>query len=111
MIYNQDCEEVVVDVDPGVCRFNTEIRARLHDERIVLAIKSDCPAVESLGKCIGEIDPIVALAMPFSRNPIYLKAGEILKHSTCPVPMAILKCIEVAAGLALRRDVIVKFRT
>lgn len=107
---HQESEEIVVGVDPGVCRFNTEIRARARDEKIIITIKSDCPAVEDLGKCIKEIDPVSALAMPYSRNPIYLKAGKVLKHSTCPVPMAILKCIEVAAGLALKRDVIVKFR-
>ncbi|MCQ5376279.1 MAG: hypothetical protein NO474_06750, partial [Methanomassiliicoccales archaeon] len=105
MIYDQENEEIVVDVDPGVCRLNTEIRARARDEKIIITIKSDCPAVEDLGKCIKEIDPVAALAMPYSKNPIYQKAGNILKHSSCPIPMAILKCIEVAAGLALRRDV------
>jgi hypothetical protein len=45
----------------------------------------------------------------FSENKVYVIGGKTLKHSTCPMPMAVLKGLEVAAGLALKRDVVVAF--
>jgi hypothetical protein len=49
------------------------------------------------------------MKMPFSDNKVYVTGGRTLKHSTCPLPMAVLKGFEVAAGLALKRDVTVIF--
>jgi hypothetical protein len=47
--------------------------------------------------------------MPFAENIVYLAGGRTLKHSTCPLPMAVLKGFEAAAGLALKRNVEVIF--
>jgi hypothetical protein len=49
------------------------------------------------------------LRMPYSENKVYEIGGRTLKHSTCPLPMALLKGFEVAAGLGLKRDVVVAF--
>jgi hypothetical protein len=49
------------------------------------------------------------MKMPFSDNKVYIIGGRTLKHTTCPLPMAVLKGFEVAAGLALKRDVSVVF--
>jgi len=104
-------QKTTVTVDPGVCRFTTEIVASADGGRVVCDIKSDCPCVKELSEMVKEVDPFEALRMPYSGNPIYAKAGEVLRHSTCPVPLAILKCIEATAGLALKRDVKVEFES
>ncbi|MFP4545346.1 MAG: DUF6951 family protein [Methanomassiliicoccales archaeon] len=89
----------------GVCRFNCEIKAYNVDGKVRCIIKSDCSCVQRLGEALEDIDPCSALKMPYSENYIFQKSGEYLAHSTCPVPIAILKTIEVASGLALPRDV------
>ena len=41
-------------------------------------------------------------------SAVYRSATQHLKHAACPVPSAILKAIEVEAGLAVPQDVIIK---
>ncbi len=43
--------------------------------------------------------------MPINENPIYVCAGQHLPHSACPVPCALIKGLEVASGLGLKKDV------
>jgi hypothetical protein len=44
-------------------------------------------------------------------SEVYKCASKCHLHASCPVPMAILKAIEVEAGLALPRPVLVQFET
>lgn len=104
-----DEPKMVVKVDPGVCRFKARITSYEKDGGIRCRIESDCPCVQELAKEIDEIDAFDTLRMPYRENPVFSMAGTILKHSTCPIPTAILKCIEATAGLALPRDVTIEF--
>jgi hypothetical protein len=101
--------DVVVTVDSGVCRFKSRIVGSPGGTTVHLRIESDCPCVQELAEELKSVEPFGALKMPYSSNPIYLRSGKVLNHSTCPVPMAILKCIEAAAGLALKRSVKMEF--
>ena len=47
--------------------------------------------------------------MPFRENPIYELGGKFLKHSACPLPMAMIKAGEVVTGMGLKRSVTVTF--
>jgi len=96
-------------VDPGICRFITRISATFDGEKVECEILSDCSCVEELAEEIDAMGPFECLTMPYAENEIYKRAGVLLKHSTCPVPMAILKCMEVASGLAIPRDVKIEF--
>lgn len=97
-------------VDPGVCRFRTRIKARLNDGVITFSIDSDCPHVNKLpGQLPNGVDQFDAIKMPFSANPIYEACGKVLVHAACPVPSALIKSAEVAAGLGLKRPVRFEF--
>ncbi|MGD0056654.1 MAG: hypothetical protein ABSB83_02220 [Methanomassiliicoccales archaeon] len=96
-------------VDPGVCRFKSRIVGSPEGTIVHLKIESDCPCVQELAEELMSVDSFEALKMPYSNNLVYTKSGKVLNHSTCPVPMAILKCIEAAAGLALKKNVRVEF--
>ena len=41
----------------------------------------------------------------------YQAALQNIEHITCPVPVAILKAIEAELGLALPKDVAIRFKT
>ena len=66
------------------------------------------PGWEDLGdlyRVLGE------LRVPINETAVYRAAAICRLHAACPVPSAILKAIEVSAGLALPADVHVSIET
>ena len=104
-----DQGKVSLHVDSGVCRFDAKIVCWMEDGTLRCSIDSRCPHVNDFAKALGPCDMMAALRMPFSENQVYIVGGKALKHSTCPVPMAVLKGFEAASGLALKRKVSVDF--
>ncbi len=104
-----DDNSIRATVNPGVCQFETTICATYDGEEVELEVCSGCECINELTERINSLDPFTCLSMPYEENDLYRKAGELLKHSTCPIPMAILKCVEAASGLALPRDVELRF--
>ena len=96
-------------VDVGVCRFTCDIKAYLLNGKVRCVLESECPCVAEFNKRLDDIDPCTALKMPYCENEIYTLASDILSHSTCPIPIAVIKCVEIASGMALARDVHIKF--
>ncbi|MBI0584198.1 MAG: hypothetical protein ISF22_08235 [Methanomassiliicoccus sp.] len=107
---NEGSGQICLSVDPGVCRFKTKIVAKYVDGNIHFEIDTDCPHVKKLkGELPEELTPFDALKMPFSSNPVYNACGKVLAHSACPVPSALIKSAEVAAGFGLKRAVRFEF--
>jgi hypothetical protein len=52
----------------------------------------------------------VELRRPINQTTPYEVAGACKAHAACPVPSAILKAMEVAAGMALPADVSISIR-
>ncbi len=104
-------EEVVMNVDPGVCRFKTRLIVKECDDHLCIEMDSACPYVQEFKKSLGKIERYEALKMPFSENIVYRKGGQTLKHSACPLPVAVIKCAEAAAGLALKRNVKLEYES
>jgi hypothetical protein len=98
-----------VTVVAGVCGFVTKIEALLDDsQKVKLSIESDCPHVMDLAEEYPESEGMMEVFLPFGEAPLFKAAKKTLKHSTCPVPSAIMKGIEVTCGLALPRDVTIQ---
>lgn len=106
-----DVCDTVVSVDAGACRFKTKIAGQPDGNSVRLTISSDCPCVRQLAEELKSAEPFEALRMPFSKNPIFSRADRFLRHATCPVPTAILKCIEAASDLALKKSVMIEFES
>lgn len=99
-----------VKVDPGVCRLHSTIQARTDGMIVEFEIlQSDCPQVRNLKKVLKKMEIWDVMKMPFNDNTVYQLCGDVLKHSSCPVPMAMIKCAEAAAELALKKTVVVEF--
>jgi hypothetical protein len=105
-----DQERVTVTVEPGVCRFVAKIVGWMEDGELKCEIQSGCKHVQDFAHALQPIGVMEVVTMPFSANPIYVVGGKTLKHSTCPLPMAVLKVFEAAGGLGLKRDVSVVFQ-
>ncbi|MDD1747593.1 MAG: hypothetical protein LUQ16_07515 [Methanomassiliicoccales archaeon] len=102
-------QRVSLHVDPGVCRFKAKIECWTEGMVLRCKVTSGCKHVQDFGEALGPMELMDVLQMPFSENKVYVIGGKTLKHSTCPLPMAALKGMEAAAGLALKRDVVVSF--
>ncbi|MGC9359585.1 MAG: DUF6951 family protein [Anaerolineae bacterium] len=95
-----------VSVAPGICGLRTTIDCYVDDSyQASVTIESDCAQVSHLADRLGQISVFDELRAPLHESTIYREAGACRLHTACPVPSAILKAIEVAAGLALPADV------
>lgn len=99
-----------VDVKPGSCGFSVSISAdKGPGKAISVTIQTDCEMVQKMAADIKTLDRFTALAR-FTTNPVYHAAAKHLKHAACPVPSAILKAIEVEAGLNVAKDATIVFK-
>jgi len=100
-----------VSVKPGICGFTTTIEIeKIDKKRLSCKITSDCKTVAALNGSLSEIDKWDVLK-PRAESGLYLKLSEHPLHLSCPVPVGIIKAVEVEAGLALARDVSICFET
>ena len=96
------------EVMAGNCGFTTQIEAKMNGSTCELHISSECKAIERMAADISEVDPYKEIS--FKRTmPIIHEAGvKHCTHAACPVPVSIIKAVEVEAGLALPSDVVIK---
>jgi hypothetical protein len=99
-----------VEIDAGACGLLTTVQALKSKNGVKLIIESDCDAIRTLAEELGdEIEPFQEISFR-GAGPKTLKLGmEHCTHTACPVPVGIIKAIEVAAGLNLPNDASIKF--
>ncbi len=104
--------KVFVDVDPGACRLHSEVIGWLDEGgKLNVQITSECKHVMEFGKRLHPMDVTEVLRMPYCDNVIYLEGGKTLKHATCAIPLAVLKCLEVAGDMGVKRDIHITFKS
>jgi hypothetical protein len=100
-----------VVINPGICGFTTAVEVTKEAKRMVsIGITSDCEQIAGLSKSLKELN-IWDVLNQGADCEVHRQATRHRLHSVCPVPIGILKAIEVEAGLALPRDVIIHFET
>ena len=100
-----------VTVDAGICGFRSAIEARKQGEDTVsIVITSECTQISQLNETLGSM-ALRDVFTPAGRNLVFARAQEARCHVTCPVPVAILKCVEVELGMALPRDASIAFQS
>lgn len=98
-------DECKVTVDAGVCKMNTVIVAKMNDDGTMnLEVKSDCSYVTEMAKNIQTVDPFNIIMVSICETDIYKSANESIPHAACPVPCGLIKAIEVASGLGLKKS-------
>jgi len=96
----------VVTVNPGICGFTARITATSNEDyEVSVTITSACEHIQRLAEQITTLSPFREVRAPMPATSVYQAAGPCKLHAACPVPSAILKAMEVAAGLALPADV------
>jgi hypothetical protein len=96
------------EIFAGVCGFNTTVTAQMEGVLVNLSIESDCPAIQKMAAELTQVNPYKEIS---SRRavPQTLQAGlKFCTHAACPVPVGIIKAIEVESGLALPKDATIR---
>jgi hypothetical protein len=102
--------ECKVTVDAGVCKMRTIITAKANPDTgmVDVDIQSDCPNLLKLSWSFKSVCPYTEVEAPMKETEVYKAASEVIPHAACPVPCGMIKAIEVAGGLGLKRDVTIK---
>ena len=97
-------------VRAGVCGKTTRITAIPSDDMMSVTVKieSDCPMVSKVPVIEG-IMPYEEVGAPFNASKVYAWASQNIRHTACPVPCGVVKCIEAAAGLGLKKPVSIEW--
>jgi hypothetical protein len=96
------------EVHAGVCGFTTIVETTLDGDVCKIAIQSDCAAMQRLAKELTEVNPYQEISYR-RKTPLTLEmAAKFCTHAACPVPVGIIKAVEVESNLALPADVTIK---
>jgi hypothetical protein len=97
-------------VDPGICGFACVVAARKGSKRMVLIeiSGSECKQILKLAGLVKEVS-LRDLFAPVIGNPVFVSAVRAGCHTTCPVPLAVLKAAEAAMEMALPKDTLIEF--
>lgn len=102
-----DCR---VCVDAGVCKMRTLITAKDNGMGLIeLDIKSDCPNILKMSWRLEPMSPYAEVEAEFNKSTIYQLANDAIPHTACPVPSAMVKALEVAGDLGLKREAVIRF--
>lgn len=92
------------EIDSGICGFSATVRTRADGKAMRVEIESDCPHVQALAEELTSVSPFSEISFRGDGPQTFRLAAKHLAHAACPVPIGIIKAIEVEAGLALPKE-------
>jgi hypothetical protein len=98
------------EIEAGICGFHTTVHARSEDGRhVVFGLETDCEKIRQLGARLQALGPVDAFQEinPTSGSHVLETARASLTGccAGCAMPVGLFKTMQVAAGLALPKDV------
>ncbi|MBN1836266.1 MAG: hypothetical protein JW820_10475 [Spirochaetales bacterium] len=98
-----------ITIDSGICGFSTTITTTSEDRQHVrIAYETECPHAARAREALTEVDAFQEVFRKPHETKVYQTLSPHLPHAACPLSAGFLKAIEVAAGLALPKDVSIK---
>ena len=96
----------------GICGFTTRATAHCEDAvHVTLNIESDCSNYQNVAEQLHEVDVFQELFVDKFEGTVWRVCARYSSHVSCPVPVGLLKLIEVAAGLALPQTASIEIRS
>lgn len=92
-------------IEAGICGFTTTVEVECTNYECTVDIQSDCPNMQRYREQLQHVSAFTEISYRGRRPEAFETAGKVLPHTACPVPVGIVKAIEVAAELAFPRDV------
>lgn len=105
--------KAIVDIDAGACGFKTSARASSEDsQQVLFEVTSDCENIRRLAAALKDQEPIDAYQeiSPAAESVLMRTVRSTLTGccAGCAVPVGLFKAMQVAAGLALPKDITIK---
>lgn len=98
-------------INAGICGMTTTVEVvKIGKQQVGIKITSNCEMVAKMNETLAKVNLRKAFKT-LTDSIVYKCASEYCLHTVCPVPMAILKAIEIEAGLALPQPVLINFET
>ena len=99
-----------VEVDAGICGFRTTATVVSEDgQNVTFEIATDCEKLRGMAKLLKEREPVDAYQeiSTAAESAVLGAARAALKGccAACAAPVGIFKAMQVAAGLALPKDI------
>jgi len=96
------------EISSGICGHVTTVEATGNVKVCKLTITSTCKAIQQIAAELPEVSPMQEISAKRA-VPQALQMGlKHCYHAACPVPVGIIKAVEVAGNLALPKDAIIK---
>ncbi len=96
------------DIIAGNCGFTTRVETTMNGRVCKVQITSDCAAIQRMAEELTEVDPFKEISFKRTMPRTHEMGIKYCTHAACPVPVGIIKAIEIEAGLALPTDVSIK---
>lgn len=105
--------KAIAEIDAGVCGFKTSAKVSSEDsQHTVFEVTSDCENIRRLAAALKDREPLDAYQeiSPASESVLMQTVRSTLKGccAGCAVPVGLFKAMQVAAGLALPRDISIR---
>ncbi len=89
------------EIFAGDCGYNTDVEANMEGNICKLSINSECPHITKMVEEIPEVNPYEEISFRRAMPKIHEAGHKHCTHASCPVPVGVIKAVEVEAGLAL----------
>ena len=97
-------------VRAGQCGQETSIEAHKVDmTHVAFEIITTCEHIQALAGELGEVDVAHEMSCSLDETNVYITATKHVCRNSCIVPAAILKVMEVTAGIFLPGDCQIEF--
>ncbi|MDI9611897.1 MAG: hypothetical protein QM330_02385 [Acidobacteriota bacterium] len=96
------------EIMSGACGMTTKVTATMEGKVCKLKIESSCKAIQEIAAELVEVDPYREISFRQGMPRILEMGHKHCFHTACPVPVGILKAMEVAAGLNVAKDPSIK---
>ena len=96
-------------INPGICGFPATVEIKkIGKRRFELILVTECEKLTQLSNQIETLDLVDAFKQA-KDSLLYSAVSACQLHPACPAPVGIIKALEVEAGIALARDVEIRF--
>lgn len=92
----------------GNCGFSADVEAvKVEGERykVKVTVESDCKSIQKMAADLDVVDAFNEISQRRGTPEILEKGAKYCAHASCPIPVGIIKAVEVEAGMALPKDV------
>jgi len=100
----------VLWVKAGICGQETTIEVRkISQTKVSILFQTTCEHVQKLALELNELKVGEEMDRPMNLTTTYILASKYLCRSSCVIPAAILKGVEVAANIFLSSPIAIEF--